>query len=137
MIKLLDCTLRDGGYYNNWDFDEKLVKEYLQVMASIKIDFVEIGFRSLNNESFKGAFAFSTDNYLNKINIPESLKKKIGVIKHKYSHFSVVVSVYACKIMNKQFFNKEKQKLILPIEIPSYPFSKVNHKIFSLIGQSN
>lgn len=64
-------------------------------------------------------------------------KKKIGVIKHKYSHFSVVVSVYACKIMNKQFFNKEKQKLILPIEISSYPFSKVNHKIFSLIGQHN
>jgi len=80
MIKLLDCTLRDGGYYNNWDFDEKLVKVYLQVMASIKIDFVEIGFRSLNNENFKGAFAFSTDNYLNKINIPENLKKKIGVM---------------------------------------------------------
>ena len=19
-IKILDCTLRDGGYYNNWDF---------------------------------------------------------------------------------------------------------------------
>ena len=21
-IKLLDCTLRNGGYYNSWDFDK-------------------------------------------------------------------------------------------------------------------
>ena len=26
-INLLDCTLRDGGYYNNWDFSEKLISE--------------------------------------------------------------------------------------------------------------
>ena len=24
-IKILDCTLRDGGYYNNWDFDYEVV----------------------------------------------------------------------------------------------------------------
>ena len=23
-INLLDCTLRDGGYYNNWFFEEEL-----------------------------------------------------------------------------------------------------------------
>ena len=22
-IKLLDCTLRDGGYYNDWDFEQQ------------------------------------------------------------------------------------------------------------------
>ena len=22
--KILDCTLRDGGYYNNWEFTKKL-----------------------------------------------------------------------------------------------------------------
>ena len=26
-LKILDCTLRDGGYYNNWDFDIELIKE--------------------------------------------------------------------------------------------------------------
>ena len=25
-FKLLDCTLRDGGYYNNWNFSEKIIK---------------------------------------------------------------------------------------------------------------
>ena len=41
-INLLDCTLRDGGYYNNWFFEKELINEYLRVMDMIKIDYVEI-----------------------------------------------------------------------------------------------
>ena len=29
-VKILDCTLRDGGYYNNWDFSTNLSKNYLK-----------------------------------------------------------------------------------------------------------
>ena len=29
-LKLLDCTLRDGGYYNNWKFDLKDANNYLK-----------------------------------------------------------------------------------------------------------
>ena len=68
------------------------------------------------------------------LNIDIQIKEKLGVVRHKYSHFSVVVSVYDCKIRSKQVLNKEKQKLILPLNIVSYPFSKVNHKIFSLMS---
>ena len=31
-IKILDCTLRDGGYYTNWDFDKNFVIKYLKTM---------------------------------------------------------------------------------------------------------
>lgn len=79
-IKIVDCTLRDGGYYNDWDFSPELIQDYLQAMAALKVDFVEIGFRSLKNTSFKGACAFSTDTYLNSLNIPIELKNKIGVM---------------------------------------------------------
>ena len=34
-INHLDCSLRDGGYYNNWDFDNDLINQYLQVLESI------------------------------------------------------------------------------------------------------
>jgi len=27
-IKILDCTLRDGGYYTNWDFDKELLSGF-------------------------------------------------------------------------------------------------------------
>ena len=44
-LTLLDCTLRDGGYYNNWNFSKDLVNEYLKAIAASGIKFVEIGFR--------------------------------------------------------------------------------------------
>ena len=46
-ITFLDCTLRDGGYYNSWDFDPKLTNDYLQSMSAANVDIVEIGFRFL------------------------------------------------------------------------------------------
>ena len=38
----IDCTLRDGGYYNNWDFSEDLINQYLKVMKFLNIDFVNL-----------------------------------------------------------------------------------------------
>ena len=40
---ILDCTLRDGGYYTDWDFDEHLVDTYLKAMNNLPIDIIEIG----------------------------------------------------------------------------------------------
>ncbi|MBB5187725.1 4-hydroxy 2-oxovalerate aldolase [Zhongshania antarctica] len=79
-IKHLDCTLRDGGYYNNWDFSPDIIKNYLAAMAALNIDYVEIGLRSLRNDSFKGGCAFSTDEFLNSLGIPSELEGKIGVM---------------------------------------------------------
>jgi len=79
-IKLLDCTLRDGGYYNNWDFSPDLIKDYLEAMVSIQADYIEIGFRFIGNNGFKGGCAFSTDRYIESLNIPHALKNKIGVM---------------------------------------------------------
>ena len=64
---LLDCTLRDGGYYNNWDFDIELAKKYICAMFNAGVDVVEIGFRSLHNKGYKGPFAFSTEPVLREI----------------------------------------------------------------------
>ena len=45
-VKMLDCTIRDGGYLNNWHFDLKLVRELYRAHSRSGIDFMEIGFRS-------------------------------------------------------------------------------------------
>ena len=79
-VKILDCTLRDGGYYNDWAFENELVQDYLQAMDALQISFVEIGFRSLKNDSFKGGCAYSTDVFLNSLAIPLGLVDKIGVM---------------------------------------------------------
>lgn len=71
---LLDCTLRDGGYYNAWDFSSTLVENYLLAMRAAQIDVVELGFRFLKNEGFKGACAYTTDDFLESLTIPSGLK---------------------------------------------------------------
>jgi|TARA_B100001093_G_C26850343_1_gene1024863 4-hydroxy 2-oxovalerate aldolase len=70
-IQILDCTLRDGGYYNNWDFDAEILERYLASMADAQIDYVELGLRQLKNESFLGAHAYTTSEFLSRINLPE------------------------------------------------------------------
>jgi len=77
-MRLLDCTLRDGGYYNAWDFSTDLINDYLQAMQAISADFVELGFRSLEANGFKGGCAYTTDTFIRTLTIPAGLK--IGVM---------------------------------------------------------
>ena len=46
MIKLLDCTLRDGGYYTNWNFDTRFVKELISTLDLSGVDVIELGYKS-------------------------------------------------------------------------------------------
>ncbi|MDA7599525.1 aldolase catalytic domain-containing protein [Alphaproteobacteria bacterium] len=71
---LLDCTLRDGGYYNAWDFPASVVSQYLNAMTTNGINYVEIGLRSLKNSKFLGPHAFSKETFLKSLNAPKSLK---------------------------------------------------------------
>jgi len=45
-MKILDCTLRDGGYYTRWHFDQDLVDFYATSMSKLPVDYLEIGYRS-------------------------------------------------------------------------------------------
>lgn len=77
-MKFLDCTLRDGGYYNAWDFSEKVIHQYLNAMQSAGVDIVELGFRTLKNKGFQGPCAFTTDDFICSLSIPKGLL--IGVM---------------------------------------------------------
>jgi 4-hydroxy 2-oxovalerate aldolase len=43
-FKLLDCTLRDGGYINNWDFGYEVICSIIKKLIETKTDYIEIGF---------------------------------------------------------------------------------------------
>ncbi len=45
-MKVLDCTLRDGGYYTNWEYDDKLVRETIHALEEANVDVIEIGYKS-------------------------------------------------------------------------------------------
>jgi len=77
-LKLIDCTLRDGGYYNDWNFTNELIEIYLMAMEAISVDYVELGFRSFDTKGFKGGCAYTTDSFILQLNIPAGLK--LGVM---------------------------------------------------------
>lgn len=43
-IRLLDCTLRDGGYINDWNFGEHTIRDILTKLIESGVDYVEVGF---------------------------------------------------------------------------------------------
>ncbi|WP_336834256.1 aldolase catalytic domain-containing protein [Sphingobacterium siyangense] len=58
MIKILDCTLRDGGYYTNWDFNKTLVNQYVQACNDLPIDYIEVGYRSPIKKEYFGKYFY-------------------------------------------------------------------------------
>ena len=55
-MKILDCTLRDGGYYTNWDFNSTIVDSYIKAMNILPIDYLEIGYRNNPSKEYLGKF---------------------------------------------------------------------------------
>ena len=49
MSKIVDCTFRDGGYYTDWNFSDKIVLDTIKVLKPL-VDIIELGFKS----PFKG-----------------------------------------------------------------------------------
>ena len=50
-INLLDCTLRDGGYINDWKFGEEAIKDMIRKLESTHVEILELGF--LKDEPYK------------------------------------------------------------------------------------
>jgi len=45
-IKVLDCTIRDGGLMNNHHFDDQIVKAVYDTCVAAGIDYMELGYKA-------------------------------------------------------------------------------------------
>lgn len=45
-IRVIDCSIRDGGLINKWNFTDELVRASYQASAQAGVDFVEIGYKA-------------------------------------------------------------------------------------------
>ena len=62
MIKLLDCTLRDGGYVNDWKFSRTAFDGIITGLQEVGIDIIEVGMMVKNSaDEFTTKFS-SFDN---------------------------------------------------------------------------
>lgn len=49
-ISLLDCTLRDGGYLNDWEFGHDNIVNIFERLVSAELDIIEVGFINESRE---------------------------------------------------------------------------------------
>ena len=84
VIKVLDCTFRDGGYYNNWFFKPTVVLEYLNAIEKSGIDIIEIGLRSTTFNKFLGPFAYCTEDFLKTIPLPQGVRTGVMINAKEY-----------------------------------------------------
>lgn len=94
-LKVLDCTFRDGGYYNSWVFPERTVANYIKSVESAGIDFIEIGFRSVPQNQFLGPYCYSTDQFISSLNLPANLKIGVMINAKEYLDLGAEKSVHA------------------------------------------
>jgi len=86
-IKLLDCTLRDGGYYTDWDFNIPQVQEYIDNLAIGGIDVIELGFRFTPKKNYLGPFAYTSETLLTQLRLPKNVQ--FGVMINASDYLTV------------------------------------------------
>lgn len=82
-VKVFDCTIRDGGLINKWQFSKEMVREVYKALAASGIDYMEIGYRASKNMFPPGEFGpwrFSTDEDILEVIDGINSDMKLGVM---------------------------------------------------------
>ncbi|MBR6099000.1 hypothetical protein IKP85_04565 [bacterium] len=109
MVKLLDCTIRDGGHLNGWNFTKECVKASYDTAIKAGADFFEIGYRFENPKPEWGDFAKCDDDFLMSF-IEKDDKCKI----------SVMIDAGKCSL--DKFRNRTPENTIIDlVRVATYP----------------
>ncbi len=87
-IITLDCTLRDGGYCNNWEFGEKNITQIVQRLVEAKVDYIECGYLTNKYGVTKGQSKFKTINELHKF-LPLNQKHNNYLLMMNYGEYNL------------------------------------------------
>lgn len=109
-IKVLDCTLRDGGYINEWNFGLEKSRKILGLLAMSNIDYIETGF-FVKEKALDSQTLFNSFNEINKI-VPSGVdnKKLFGMITFGKFPIEKVPEVDKSPIKGIRLIFKKSQK---------------------------
>ncbi len=82
-IKVVDCTLRDGGLINEHKFDYKFVRAVFKAIALAGIDYIEVGYRASKNAFSPDKFGeckFCDEDFIRKVSDGIETKTKIAAM---------------------------------------------------------
>jgi 4-hydroxy 2-oxovalerate aldolase len=82
-IKITDCTIRDGGLINKWQFSHEMVRKVFLAVNQSGVDFMELGYRAsrkMFDPKVYGPWRFTTDEDVRKIIKDTPVNMKLGVM---------------------------------------------------------
>jgi len=87
-IKVLDCTIRDGGLINDHYFTDQFVREVYKALSASGIDYMEMGYRcsrELSPPKDFGAWKYCDDDKIREITdgIESNIKLSVMVDAHR------------------------------------------------------
>lgn len=69
-IKVVDCTIRDGGLINNHEFDHRFVREVYRALSVAGVDYMEMGYKNskrLFSSREYGLWKFCDDSEIRRV----------------------------------------------------------------------
>ncbi len=120
-LNILDCTLRDGGYYNNWKFSSNEIKKYLKGAINSNIDIIEIGFHFFDKNTEYGRCAHIDETYLKKFRLKKN--NKISIMFNASD--LIKQDSFVVNRLNKVFNSKKKIIDIVRIATHSKDLNKI------------
>lgn len=89
LIKVLDCTLRDGGYLVDWNFSEKKIQSILNNLSQSGIDFIECGFLKEKNYNPDKTFFDSISRLEKYLKIEQNYTLMVNFGEYSIKNFSI------------------------------------------------
>ncbi len=109
-IKILDCTLRDGGYINEWDFGLEKAQNILELLNKSNIDYIETGFLTEEPTTITKTLFNSFDDIKRFIPFNIDKKKLFGMITYGKFPIEKVPDVDNSVIKGIRLIFKKSQK---------------------------
>ncbi|MBO9607011.1 MAG: aldolase catalytic domain-containing protein [Paenibacillaceae bacterium] len=82
VCKIVDCTIRDGGLVNNWDFSVDFVRDLYRNLNAAGVEYMEIGYKNspkLLKGADSGPWRFLDEKFLKEV-IPQKLETKLSAL---------------------------------------------------------
>lgn len=79
MIKILDCTLRDGGYVNNFEFGKNRIKNIIKSLEESNIDIIECGFLSNKGKDTVNNTLYENESRLKNLNLNKNAEHSLMI----------------------------------------------------------
>jgi len=108
-MKIIDCTFRDGGHLNKWNFDNQCVIDSYIASSKSGVDYFEIGYRTPNSIKGLGQYAYCTDEFL--LNLIEPTKD---------CKLTIMIDAGKSDVLIKECMNEVTP--VKAIRVASYPY---------------